>query len=72
MDRPETNLFHMGTYPVECFYGGVCVDCKFKHTLFNILYSISKTILINHFLNHLKIKRIMYGRKSIGGVNTNV
>lgn len=69
LKRDETNLFHLGTYPIECFYGYVRVDCHFNHTLFNILHSMSKSVLTSYFMNELGLKRKkIRGRKSIGGV----
>ena len=71
LKRDMTNLFHLGTYPIECFYGYVRVDCHINHTLFNVLHSMAKSISTTNFMNELGLKRKKIRGKSIGGVIIN-
>lgn len=66
-EREAFNMAHIGTHPVECFYGSVRIGCNFYHTIFNIIHTISKTILCNKIMYEFGIQRRIRGRKNIGG-----
>ena len=57
IEHYELNLSHIGTHPVECFYGLIRIQCHYNHTLFNIMHSIGKTVISNHLMDLLGIKK---------------
>lgn len=63
------NLAHIGTHPIECFFGMVRIGCHFQHTLLNVLKTISRTILTNNFLDEFNIKKKIDGRINVAGAS---
>ena len=67
LERPTFNIAHLGTHPIECFFGLIRIGCHFQHTIFNILRTISRSILTINFMSDLNIKKKINGRINIAG-----
>lgn len=67
IDNYDFNLSHLGTHPVECYFGCLRILCHYNHTLFNIIHSIGKSVISNNIMDELGIKKKVYGRKRTSG-----
>lgn len=66
-ERDAFNLANLGTHPLEFFYGNIRIHCYYDHTIFNVINSISKTIISNHIIKDFDLERNIKGRKNIAG-----
>ena len=66
-DKRSFNMANLGSHPLECFFGTVRIGCKYKHTLFNVIHTISKTIINNNIISDLGLIRKIKGRQNVGG-----
>ena len=67
LKRETFNIAHLGTHPIECFFALVRVGCNFKHSVFNIIRTISKSLLTHNFMNDLGISMKINGRINVAG-----
>ena len=67
LDRNDLNISHLGTHPIECFFGVVRVNCHYNHSFCNVIHAISKSVICHKFMDDLNIKKKIYGRKTTAG-----
>ena len=64
LDRNHLNILHLGTHPIECFFGIIRVNYHYNHSFCNVIHTISKSVICHKFMDDLNIKKKIYGWKS--------
>lgn len=69
---PFVQTGHIGTHPLENYFGSLRVACNNDHSYCNIFRAIGKTIHVRNLLNELNQKDIIRSRLGYGGVKAEI
>ena len=63
---------HIGTHPLENYFGSLRIACNNDHSFCNIFRAIGKIIHVRNLLNDLDQKLIIRSRLGYGGVKAEI
>ena len=63
---------HIGTYPLENYFGSLRISCHFDHSYCNIFRTFGKSILVKKLLDDLKQTNIIRTRLGYGGTHAKI
>lgn len=69
---PWVHTGHIGTHPLENYFGSLRISCNNDHSYCNIFRAIGKTIHVKNLLNDLNKRLTIRSRLGYGGVKAEI